>query len=154
MSENGESELKVFDKLDAQAVKAILAAEEEARRAGHKHLDTEQLLLGLLAAGNTGLAGRVLTDLGLKAGVVRNHILEIQGPGKDFVGVEVPFTERVNRVLDCAWKIAQSQERELIATEHLLLGLSNLSEGGAAQILTDAGICAEKIKSEIEKLSK
>ena len=145
------NDLKVFDKLDAQAVKAILAAEEEARRAGRKQLGSEQLLLGLMAPGNTGVASRVLSAIGLKAVAVRSRLLEIEEPGKGFVGVEVPFTERMNRVLEHAWKATQAQGRESISTEHLLLGLAEVFEGTAAQIFTESGITAEQIKSETLK---
>lgn len=145
-------EPRLFDKLDTQAIKAILAAEEESRRSGHKFLDTEQLLLGLMAPGNTGGAGKILTGLGLKPQAVRKRVSDLVGRGKEpFVGVETPFSERVNKVLESAWKSAQARGKISISTEDLLLGLSAVFEGVVERVFSEAGITAEKLREATEK---
>jgi ATP-dependent Clp protease ATP-binding subunit ClpC len=53
----------------------LVVAKDEADTLGYKHIGTEHLLLGLLRE-REGLAGRVLTDLGLKLEDVRKEVLK------------------------------------------------------------------------------
>lgn len=147
MSRAGE----FLERLDAQSLKVILAAEEESRRSGHKNLDNEQLLVGLMIANQDGVAAKVLQNLGLKQQQLRDQISDILGRGKDFVGVERPFTDRVNRVLEQAWDAASKHGKEKIAPEHLLLGISAVYEGVVERILSAAQISADKLREETEK---
>ena len=148
-----DRDLNIFEKLDALSLKAILAAEEESRRSGHKMLDTEQLLLGVMISNPGGKAVQALENLGLKQQDLRKQISEILGSGKEFVGVERPFTERMNKVLEHAWQAAQSKGKESIAPEDLLLGICDVYEGVTQRVLTDAQISAEKLREEIGKLN-
>jgi ATP-dependent Clp protease ATP-binding subunit ClpC len=141
----------VFDKLDDQAVKAILAASEEARRQGHKFVDTEQLLLGLMSDSQS-LPARVLSSLGLKAKDVRQRINDALGRGEDFVGIETPFTTRLNSLLETAWQEANRSGKTVIGTTDLLLGLMHSPDGTAGTILAESGITADKLRQEMEKL--
>lgn len=141
---------KYLEKLDDQSVKAILVAEEECRRAGHKNVDTEQLLLGLLME-KQGQGGRILEKLGLTHKLVRKRISEIVGSGTEMVGVERPFTEKMNRLLEAAGESAKSRGREKIATVHLLEAYTRVFDGVAADILKEAGINREKLKEAIDE---
>ncbi len=64
--------------------KAVLRiAEKEALQLGHNYVGTEHLLLGLLADEDS-VAARVLQDLGVNQGVVRDRTVELlAGYGKD-----------------------------------------------------------------------
>jgi ATP-dependent Clp protease ATP-binding subunit ClpA len=61
-----------------RARRAIEFAIEEARDLNHNYIGTEHLLLGLLRE-DEGLAGRVLVEVGLELGVVRQEILCLMG---------------------------------------------------------------------------
>jgi ATP-dependent Clp protease ATP-binding subunit ClpC len=139
----------VFDKLDDQAVKAILAAQEESRRQGHKFVDSEQLLLGLMFD-SQGLPAAVLESLGLKARHVRERINTALPPGSDFVGTEIPFTPRLNRLLQAAWDGVVRDGRNAIGTKDLLLSLAQLADGTTGEILDEAGITAETLRGKLE----
>jgi len=54
----------MFEHSQTKAIKAIMLAQEEARRLGHNFRGTEQILLGLIGEG-TGVAAKVLTELGV-----------------------------------------------------------------------------------------
>ncbi len=140
----------MFDKFDGSAVKQILVAEQEARRLGHKHLDTEQVLLGMLMDVH-GIPAQVLGKLGLKQQGVRKRIADALGPGAGFVGVETPFTSRTVSLLDAAWKIAKQRNNEQISPEHLLLAFADVYDGLAGEILADAKITPEIIRDEVDK---
>ncbi len=140
----------MFDKLDSHAIKAILVAEEESRRLGHKFVDTEQLLLGLLMDGQ-GVPAVVLDKLGLKHQIVRKRICDVLGRGSDFVGVETPFTPRLKQLLEVAWQAAQARGKEYIGSEHLLLGFVEVNDGLAGEILTEAKITPQMLREEIDR---
>ena len=55
----------MFERFTEKAIKAIMLAQEEARRLGHNFVGTEQILLGLVGEGR-GIAPRVLKDMGVK----------------------------------------------------------------------------------------
>ena len=52
----------MFERFTEKAIKAIMLAQEEARRLGHNFVETEQILLGLIGEG-TGVAAKVLKSL-------------------------------------------------------------------------------------------
>src|SRR5208283_2138019 len=60
--------------------KALELSAEEARALGHNYIGTEHLLLGLVKEGE-GMAYRVLLNLGLDLGKLRNEVMELLGTG-------------------------------------------------------------------------
>ena len=62
-----------------RAKNVIQYAIEEARNLNHNYVGTEHLLLGLLREGE-GVAGQVLTNLGLCFEDVRDEIRNLLGP--------------------------------------------------------------------------
>jgi ATP-dependent Clp protease ATP-binding subunit ClpC len=78
----------MFERFTEQAIKAIMLAQEEARRLGHNFVGTEQILLGLVGEG-TGIAAKVLLDMGLNLKEARNEIENIIGRGSGFLPMKV-----------------------------------------------------------------
>lgn len=60
--------------------KALELSAEEARALGHNYIGTEHILLGLVKEGE-GMAYRVLLNLGLDLGKLRNEVMELLGSG-------------------------------------------------------------------------
>ncbi|MCA9407058.1 MAG: ATP-dependent Clp protease ATP-binding subunit [Candidatus Omnitrophica bacterium] len=60
--------------------KALELSAQEARALGHNYIGTEHLLLGLVKEGD-GMAYRVLLNLGLDLGKLRNEVMELLGSG-------------------------------------------------------------------------
>jgi ATP-dependent Clp protease ATP-binding subunit ClpC len=70
-----------FDKFTAGAKRVLVSAQEEAQRFNHAYIDTEHLLLGLVAEGE-GIAAGVLMRLGVTLEPVRAAVLRRRGgPG-------------------------------------------------------------------------
>jgi len=67
--------------------KALELSAEEARALGHNYIGTEHLLLGLVKEGE-GMAYRVLLNLGLDLGKLRNEVMELLGSGIPGYGTE------------------------------------------------------------------
>lgn len=68
-----------------QAYSVLLAADEEAARAGHAEVDVDHLLLGLLATGGT--AARALSAAGLDLGAARRAQVAVQQEDLAALGV-------------------------------------------------------------------
>src|SRR3972149_11340229 len=69
--------------------KALELSAEEARALGHNYIGTEHLLLGLVKEGE-GMAYRVLLNLGLDLGKLRNEVMELLGSGIPGFGAQEP----------------------------------------------------------------
>jgi ATP-dependent Clp protease ATP-binding subunit ClpC len=84
--------------------RTIVLAQEEARSMGHRYIDTEHLLLGLLRVGD-GAAYDALSTLGIILEDSRRRVEEIVGRDDGREGLEpsskgqLPFTPRMKEVL-------------------------------------------------------
>jgi ATP-dependent Clp protease ATP-binding subunit ClpC len=138
----------MFERFTEQAIKAIMLAQEEARRLGHNFVGTEQILLGLVGEG-TGIAARVLLEMGVNLKEARNEIENIIGRGSGFLPPEIPFTPRVKRIFETALNEARQLGHNYIGTEHILLGLIQDDEGVAAKVLQNLGIDRPRVRTQV-----
>jgi ATP-dependent Clp protease ATP-binding subunit ClpC len=138
----------MFERFTEQAIKAIMHAQEEARRLGHNFVGTEQILLGLLGEG-TGIAAKVLAEMGMTLKETRLEVERIIGRGSGFVPPEIPFTPRVKRILEASLNESRQLGHNYIGTEHLLLGLMQDEEGVAARVLENLGIDRVKVRTQV-----
>ena len=85
-----------FEKFSEGARRALTKAQEEAQHFGHNYIDTEHILLGLIAE-EDGVACKVLNNLGIAAGKIRAAIEFVVGRGEKSVVGEVGLTPRLKR---------------------------------------------------------
>ena len=122
----------------------------EAARLGHDYIGTEHLLLGLIREGK-GSAVDILTDLGLKLEGVKQSIEDyVASSGEAKAVGDVPFTPRAKQILERAAKEAKELENEVVGTGHLLLALSRIEEGVAAQVLAAFGVDCKKVEDSLD----
>jgi len=76
--------------------KALELSAEEARALGHNYIGTEHLLLGLVKEGE-GMAYRVLLNLGLDLGKLRNEVMELLGSGIPGYGTQQQETVKTGK---------------------------------------------------------
>jgi ATP-dependent Clp protease ATP-binding subunit ClpC len=138
----------LFEKFTEKGVRVIMLAQEEARRSGHNHVGSEQMLLGIVGEGS-GLAARLLKTYGLDLKTARSEVSSLIGRGREHVGVEIPFTPRAIRLLDECQSEAQALGHNYIGTEHLLLVLLKDTEGTAAKVLNHLEINRERVREEV-----
>jgi len=130
----------MFERLTEEARKAVVLAQEEARRLRHDYVGTEHLLLGLLREGK-GVAAQSLVRLGLTPAGARERVEDIVGHGEEeegpapFTESAAPFTPRSKKVLELALLETLQLGHNYIGTEHILIGLVRESEGVAARVL-------------------
>lgn len=62
------------------------------------------------------------------------------------------FTDKARRVLAAAQEEARTMGHDVIGTEHILLGLMNVTDGGASRALVNAGLDLDNVKERIEEI--
>jgi ATP-dependent Clp protease ATP-binding subunit ClpC len=138
----------LFERFTEKAVRVVMLAQEEARRSGHNHVGSEQMLLGLVGEG-TGMAARMLKSYGLDLKTARAEVTAIIGPGSDQVGVEIPFTPRAKKILDDAFGEATALGHNHIGTGHLLLALLKEAGGIATKVFKNMKIDQDRLVQEV-----
>jgi ATP-dependent Clp protease ATP-binding subunit ClpC len=141
----------MFEHFTEKAIKVIMLAQEESRRLNHNFVGTEQILLGIMGEGS-GIAAKVLKAQGATLQKMRIEVDRLVGRGSGFVSVEIPFTPRSKRVLDMAVEEAKQLGHDYVGTEHLLLGLTQDSQGVAAQVLANLGLDSGAIRTQVLKI--
>ena len=116
--------------------KVIELAIDEARRLNHALVGSEHLLLGLLREGE-GIASGVLESLGVSLEKTRRQLYALLGqPAPPTPERANPpgafgwFSSNSKRLLALSQDEAVRMNHNYIGTEHLILGLGRLTEGG------------------------
>ncbi len=139
---------KLDDRFTERARRVLMLAQEEAKRLNHNYIGTEHLLLGLVQE-QTGVAARVLRDLGVNPYQVRRIVEDKVGRGqRSSVGGATGLTPRTKRVIELAVDEARRMGHHYIGTEHLLLGLIREGDGLAVNVLQDLGISLDAIRTQ------
>jgi len=124
-------------------------ATEEARRLNSEFIGTEHILLGIIREG--GVAAKVLKNLNVDLSRVRQETEKLITPPTTLTATqgEIPFSPRARHVMDLAGQVARDLGRDVIGTEHLLLGLMWENEGVAAQALVNLGLRMDKVRDMV-----
>ncbi|MCW5820226.1 MAG: ATP-dependent Clp protease ATP-binding subunit, partial [Trueperaceae bacterium] len=108
-------------------------AREEGTRLGHGMIGPEHLLLGLMREGGT--ASKILEEFDATLDNFRLLVEEMVGRGDGLPKNEAAITPRARRVMELAGSEARSLGSNVIATEHILLGIIREGDGVAYRIL-------------------
>src|SRR5690606_3143622 len=125
--------MAMFGRFTERAQKAILLAQEEAKRLKHNYVGTEHILLGLLAE-SEGIAARALNQAGVTLENARNEVIRVVGEGNFEVDI-MGFTPRTKRIFELSFLQARNLGHNYVGTEHILLGLLEENEGVAIAVL-------------------
>jgi ATP-dependent Clp protease ATP-binding subunit ClpA len=140
-----------FDRFNDRAKRVLALAQDEAIRFNHNYMGPEHVLLGLVREGE-GVAGRVLSSLGVDMGTTRRAVERMIGRGESTTSPsEITLTPRTKKVIE----LAIDESRKLsggqgaIGTEHLLLGIVRDDTSMACKILLEQGAPLEKVRSYV-----
>jgi ATP-dependent Clp protease ATP-binding subunit ClpA len=134
-------ELKNFS---CRARKSINRAIAESHRLGHNFIGSEQLLLGILSVDEA-----IAPLIGVTVESVRAEVESIIGRGAGYVVGSPPFTPRAKRIVRLATAIAVEQEFSCVEPEHLLLGIADLADGVAYNVLKNLGVLIPQLEQAI-----
>ncbi len=135
--------------------RALMLAQQEAKRMQHTHIGTEHLLLGLLRE-DEGMASRVLRELGLQSGDVQHWVerLSTARRRRMLLDADLDLTPRTKRVLELAGDEARRRGNPKIDTQHILLGLVRQGDGTAVEVLTHLGVTGSQIRRTTNRIMK
>ena len=137
----------MFERFTDQSRRAVVLAQEEARRLNHDHVGTEHVLAGLLRE-ERGAAARVLEASGVTLDAVRERIVALTGQGQEPPRGHIPFTPRAKKGFELALREA-ARRRQHIGTGHLLLGLIGQGDCVAVQVLGALGVDLQAFRARV-----
>ena len=137
----------MFERFTDQSHRAVVLAQEEARRLNHDHVGTEHLLAGLLRE-ERGTAAQVLGSSGVTLDAVRGQIAALAGPGQEPPRGHIAFTARAKKGFELALREATRLGQQ-IGTGHLLLGLTGQADCMAAQVLGALGMDLVALRARV-----
>jgi ATP-dependent Clp protease ATP-binding subunit ClpB len=142
-----------FDKLTIRAQDAIQVAQSVATRFQHSTIEVEHLLLALLEQ-NEGLARPILEKVGADAGNVRRQVEEELDTVPKVSGAAAygaSMGNRIQRVFNDAFSIAEKMQDEYVSTEHFLLAMTD-DTGAIGKILKVNGVAKEALTAAVDDL--
>lgn len=130
------------------AYQVLIQAHDESRQTGHQYVGPEQLLVGLLVAG-AGPTAEVFRTLGISVEETRKTVRQLVGRGVGLVPNRIPYTHKLQRILDFGYGLARQMGYPQAAPEHLVLGLTQEGDGVVARVLKQMGYSLIQIQTEL-----
>jgi ATP-dependent Clp protease ATP-binding subunit ClpC len=141
----------MFERFSDRARRVVILAQDEARRFGQREISTEDLLLSVIHESNS-VAAAILESLGVDLEIVRQRTEETIGRGENETSGHIPFALQAKDVLARALRESAILGHDYIGTEHILLGLIDDADSGAAQVLTGLGVTLEGTRAQVRRL--
>lgn len=139
----------MFEKFSVQVRHALIFAREEAIRFGHPSIEPEHLLLGIIRTGES-IAAKLLISLNVDLNLVRTttetYLNMAVFPPRKVLGSSAD----TRRVIEHA--VHAAHQSDYVGTEHFLLGLLQMGESVAAQVLRSYDVTPERIRQQIVRL--
>jgi hypothetical protein len=131
---------------------AVVEAQSAARRLGHRHVDTDHLLIGLLAVGPDAPGCAILEDVGVNRVEVEDELVKVAERDTVKTSGHIPFARGAKKTLELAFREALRLDQRHIGTEHLLLALLRDRDGVVAGVLGRHGVDRKGVLSAIQSL--
>jgi hypothetical protein len=140
-----------FSRFTDRARHVLVLAQERARELRHGQVDTEHLLLGVIAE-EEGFGGRVVIATAGSREAAERAVTETLAQGTEKPPTHIPFTNLNKAVLQATLEEALRMGHNYIGTEHILLGLLKVPDGRAAQILDQIGLTYQDAYAELTRM--
>ena len=140
----------MFDNLSNRAMQVLAHAKEEADKLAQPVIDTEHILLGLFIE-KTGIAATIFMKRNINISSIVMKIRRSSDMSDIFaLKGNLNYSPLVTKVLEYAAEEADTFGKEMVDTEHLLLGLVRETEGKASAILSRIGFDVESLRNDIK----
>lgn len=141
----------MFERFTDQARRAVVLAEESARRLSHSYLGTEHLLLGLVRS-EGGVAHRALDLFDVDDRRAETEIEALVGRGGSPTGTNLPLTTSARQALERSrWECRQLHHAR-VGTEHVLLGLLQAEDSIAVRVLVALTVDRDRLRAAVLQL--
>ncbi|HEX2181178.1 MAG TPA: Clp protease N-terminal domain-containing protein [Rubrobacteraceae bacterium] len=162
----------IFNRFAREARRCVEAALEEARLLGHDSVGDEDLLLGVLRAGE-GVAAEALSSMGVTLEAAREESEASFAEALSSIGISleevrreagdafemripdehrIPFSPRAKKALEGALGEAVRLRDNRITSEHVLRGLLRDESGTAVRLLHNLGVAPETLRERLDQL--
>ncbi len=128
-----------------RAQRALMAAQDAAKRMGHDYVGTEHLLLGLLKEPAAPMQ-TMLGNINYEMAMAQTERLVGRGEGTP---ERITYTPRTKKILESSLLEARTLGHKYIGAEHLWLALMREGEGVAARVLQDLGLDLRKAREHL-----
>lgn len=139
-----------LEKFTQSARRVLSLAHLEAERMQQPIIGSEHILLALIQE-DTGVAGRVLRELGVELDRAREMVLRLGGMGNERVD-RIDLSVDAQKILDMAIEEAKQMDSRYISTEHLLLALVQSELGLAKEVISKLGITPAQIRRQVKRV--
>ncbi|MGQ9637455.1 MAG: ATP-dependent chaperone ClpB [Thermodesulfobacteriota bacterium] len=143
-----------IDRFTLKAQEALQMAKATAEQRNHQQIDVEHLLFALLTQ-KEGIVIPILQKLGANVELIisqvdgeLNRLPKVTGTG---VG-QVYLSNRLNELLNSAWREAERLMDEYLSTEHLLIAIADEKGGPSSQILQRNGVRKDAIYRVLQEI--
>ncbi len=142
-----------YEKLTQNSREALEYATQMAQSSSHSQIEGLHLLKALLHQTDEGITGDLLKEAGINVGSLSEGIEnalqmlpKVSGPSQIYLSNEL------NQVLNSSFDYADQFKDEYVSTEHLLLGMLEIKQDKAAQLLSEAGLSKERFLQALSKI--
>ena len=142
-----------------KVLEAINIGTMELVNMGHTVFTTEFVLLGLLVQNDSSIIAIMeqlkLDTEGLKKRLMDDIFASLENQAGDIAKtakVQLVISGEVDKVFELALQESKTIGDKLISTEALFLALFDSQSGKVAEILKDAGLAKENVKSAIDEI--
>lgn len=142
----------MFERFTDRSRKVMALSTQEAHRFNSDYVEPQHVMLGLVKEGS-GVAANVLKNLNCSLQRLRAEVEKREKISAETVLMgKIPQSKQTKRVIEESVNAARDLNVNYVGTEHILLGLLNVPDTVAQQILADANITADQIKKEVHNL--
>jgi hypothetical protein len=145
-AENDLDPAQGFSRFTPRARKVVVAAQEEARRAGNARITSGHLVLGLLSEPD-GIGARAIDAQGVPADTVRRTALATLPAAAGDVPALIPFDAQAQKALELTFRQALRLGHNYIGTEHILLALLEAEDGTG--VLAGLGVDRDRAEAHV-----
>ncbi len=140
-----------IDNFTPKARNVLSLAQKQAESLKKPFISTEHLLIGLIQMEGS-IASRVLRDLGLEADQIIAIVKDAYGIGTH--DGQIALSPDMQKVIPFAIEEARKREKRSVGTEHLLIGLTRLSDSEGMKLLAELGVSAGQIQKQIDRIMR
>lgn len=143
-TEGGEKMVNVSNDFMRETDRVIDLATQVAQRFEHRFVDTEHILLALVAD-EDGTAAKILAEYGLKVQNLQASLEFVLAPADPLYSERAELAPRAKRVIELAQLEAYVLNSSYCGPEHLLLGILHEGEGVAVGLMEASGFAGARL---------
>ena len=147
----------VFERFTERAIKAVMAAQNEARSMGRAEVTTDELLLGLIVEDSASRSSTPprsggFMNTGITIQRARDVIKTLRGSGNLGKGVaDIPFSVNAKEIFDVALEKSKEMGHNFVAPEHITVALISAENSTINVVIRKLSVEPETVVAEAIK---